>query len=62
MKVSGEEMQEVNKFNYLGVMISTDGGMGKEVAHRMLQKHMWHKKNRRRNKFTKKREVRVGTD
>ena len=28
VRVSGEEMQKVNKFNYLGVMISTDGGIG----------------------------------
>ena len=27
VKVSREEMQEVDKFNYLGVIISTDGGM-----------------------------------
>ena len=37
MKVSGEEMQEVDKFKYLEVMISTDGAMGEEVAHRVLQ-------------------------
>ena len=35
--LSGEEIQDVNKFNYLGVMISTDGGMGEEVAHRVLE-------------------------
>ena len=34
--VIGEEMQEVDKFNYLGVMISIDCGMGEEVAHRVL--------------------------
>ena len=28
VRVSGEEMQQVNKFNYLGVMINTDGGKG----------------------------------
>ena len=28
VRVSGEEMQEVGNFNYLGVIISTDGGMG----------------------------------
>ena len=27
-------MQGVDKFNYVGVMISTDGGMGEEVAQR----------------------------
>ena len=32
---SGEEMQEWNNFNYLGVTISTDGGMGEEVVHRV---------------------------
>ena len=37
VRVSGEEMQEVDKFNYLGVMISTNGGMGEEVAHRVLE-------------------------
>ena len=30
-------MQEVEKFNYLGVMISTNDGMGEEVAHRILE-------------------------
>ena len=36
--VNGQEMQEVvDKFNYLGVMISTDGGMGEEVALRVLE-------------------------
>ena len=34
--VNGEEMKEVDKFNYLGVMISSDGGRGMEVAHRVL--------------------------
>ena len=32
VRVNGEEMQEVDKFNYLGVMISTNSGMGEEVA------------------------------
>ena len=27
----------MDKFKYLGVMISTDGGMGEEVAHRILE-------------------------
>ena len=36
-RVNGEEMQEIDKFNYLGVMISTDGGMGEEVANRELE-------------------------
>ena len=27
VRVNGEELQEVDKFNYLGVMISMDGGM-----------------------------------
>ena len=35
--MSGEGMQEVEKFNYLGVLISTDGGMGIEEAHRALE-------------------------
>ena len=26
--VNGKEIQEVDKCNYVGVMISTDGGMG----------------------------------
>ena len=27
VRVNGEELQEVDKFNYLGVMISMDGGL-----------------------------------
>ena len=31
-------MQEVGRFSYLGIMISTDhGGVGEEVAHRVLE-------------------------
>ena len=37
VRVNEEEMQEVDKFNYLGVMISMHGGIGKEVAHRVLE-------------------------
>ena len=37
VRVNGEEMQEVDKFKYLGLMISTDGGMGEEMAHRVLE-------------------------
>ena len=37
VRVNGEELQEVDKFKYLGVMISTDGGMGEELAHRVLE-------------------------
>ena len=37
VKVSREEMQEVDKFNCLAVMISIDGGMGEEVVHRVLE-------------------------
>ena len=33
VRVKREEMQEVDKFNYLGVKINTEGDMGKEVAH-----------------------------
>ena len=36
VKVNGQELQEVEKFNYFGVMISKGGGMGEEVAHRVL--------------------------
>ena len=36
-RVNGEEMQEVDKFDYIGVMISMDGGMGEEVAYRVLE-------------------------
>ena len=32
-----EEMQEVDEFNYLRVMISTDGGMDEEVAHMVFE-------------------------
>ena len=28
----------MDKFNYLGVMISTDVGMGDEVVHRVLER------------------------
>ena len=28
----------MDKFNSVGVMISTDGGMGEEVAHRVLER------------------------
>ena len=34
---SGEVKQKMDKFSYLGVMISRDGGFGYEVAHRMLE-------------------------
>ena len=37
MRVSGEEMEEVDKFKYVRVMISTDSGIGKELAHRVLE-------------------------
>ena len=37
-RVSREEMQKVDKINYLGVMISRDGGMGDEVAHRVFER------------------------
>ena len=30
-------MQQMDKFNYLGLMISTDGGMEEEVGHRVLE-------------------------
>ena len=42
MRGSGEKMQEVDKFNSLGVMISTDGGMKEEVSHRVLDgRKLW---------------------
>ena len=37
VRVSEKEMQGLDNFNYLEVMISTDGGMGEEVAHRVLE-------------------------
>ena len=37
VRESGEEMQEVSKFNYLEVMVNTDGGMEDEVTHRELE-------------------------
>ena len=37
----GEEMQEDDKFNYLGVMISTDRGVGEEVANRGLREERY---------------------
>ena len=33
VRVNGEDMKEVDKFNYLGVNIITVGGMGEEVSH-----------------------------
>ena len=30
VRVSGEEVQEVEKFKYLEVMMSADGGMGRK--------------------------------
>ena len=41
VRVNGEEMKEVDKFTYLGVMISTDCGMGEEVAHRVTKTKLW---------------------
>ena len=35
--MNGEELQETDKFNDLGVMISTDGAIGEELAHRVLE-------------------------
>ena len=37
VRVIREDTQEVDKFNYLGLMTSTDDGMGKEVAHSVLE-------------------------
>ena len=37
VRLSAEEIQEVDKFNYLGLMISTDGGTGEEGVHRMVE-------------------------
>ena len=37
VRVNWEEIQEVDKFNYLIVRISTDSGMGEEVAHRVIE-------------------------
>ena len=37
VRVSEEEVQEVDKFNYLGVMISMGGGIGEEGAHRVVE-------------------------
>ena len=28
VRLNGEEMQEVDKFNYFGIMISMEGGIG----------------------------------
>ena len=42
MRESEEEMQEMDKFSYLGVMISMGGGMGDEVTHRVLEgRYVW---------------------
>ena len=37
-----EELQEVDKFKFLGIMICTDGDVEEEVAHRVLEgKKVW---------------------
>ena len=36
--MSGEEVQGVGKFKYLGVMMRLNGGIGKEVAQRGLER------------------------
>ena len=36
--MSGEEVQGVGKFKYLGVMMRMNGGIGKEVAQRGLER------------------------
>ena len=38
VRVNGEELQEVDKSNYSGVMMSKDVRMGEEVAHRVLER------------------------
>ena len=35
---SGEEMQDVDEFNYPRVIISADGGKGEEVTNRVLDR------------------------
>ena len=35
--MNGEEMQKLDRFNYLEVIISTDAGRREEVAHRVLE-------------------------
>ena len=35
--MNGEEMQEVDKFNYPGMTISSDFGIGKELALMVLE-------------------------
>ena len=43
-RVSEDERQEVDNFNYLSVIKSTDGGMGEEVAHSVLEgRKVWGK-------------------
>ena len=37
VRVNWEEMQELDKFNNSGVMTSTGGGMGEELAQRVLE-------------------------
>ena len=40
--MNGEELQEVDKFIYLGVMISTGGGREEEGVHRVLEgREVW---------------------
>ena len=38
MRVRGEGIQEVDKLNYLGLMISTDDAMEEEMAHWVLER------------------------
>ena len=36
LQMDGEEMEEVDRFLYMGVIICTDGGMEEDVTHRLL--------------------------
>ena len=47
VRVSREEIEEADKFNYMEVMINTSGGMGEEIAHSGLEgRKAWEKMNR----------------
>ena len=42
VRVRGEEMKDVDKIHFLGVIVITDDGIGKQAAHRVLKgRKLW---------------------
>ena len=39
MILKGEPLEEVDRFKYLGLQVSADGGYEKDVEHRMNERH-----------------------